>query len=1018
MDVAGFSIKKSAIIWLMIVFFMGGGIFAYDHLSRYEDPEFTIKDAKVVTFYPGATPREVEQEVTDRIEKAIQRLDQIKRTTSISEGGKSEITVTIKDKYSKHSLPQVWDELRRKVGDAQSLLPPGAGPSMVNDDFGDVYGMLFAILGEGFSYKELKTYADIIKRDLELVPGVAKVQLSGVRDQAIFVEISRSKLSQLGISLEEIYATLASQNMVVDAGDVRVGDEYIVIRPSGTVDSVAAISNLLIKSTRSGNLIYLNDIATVFRGYVEVPDHLVFFNGERGLSLGISVISGGNVVKIGEAVDQQLQALESIVSAGIVAVPIYQQPKIVRESIKGFLINLLEALAIVMVVLLLFMGLRSGLIIAAILLLTVLGTLFFMYLFNISLERISLGALVIALGMLVDNAIVVTEGVLVKVQKGFDAIRAGCDVVEQTLWPLLAATIIGILAFAAIGLSPDATGEYTRSLFYVILISLMLSWLLAITVAPLFCHLFLKQVTPVDDGDKPLYQGIVYRSYKGLLLFCLRRRQLTIAVMLALLALAVYGFGMIKDGFFPDSTTPMFYVDYWRAQGTDIRATQADMQEIEQYFLGIDGVVEVTTLVGQGAQRFMLVYTPESPNSSYGQFLVRVQDYRQIDAISEQINQYMNEQFPDSEPKIRKIRLGPGKTSRIEARFSGPDETELRRLANQAEAIMRANPNATAIRNDWRQQVKVIRPQYSEMRGRLTGGTRADLSDTLLTAFAGKEVGLYRERDELIPIISRSPENERLNVDSIEDVQIWSPLLEATVPIMQLVSSITTDWEDARIHRRNRKRTITASADPILGAEASVLLDAIMPAIEAIPLPPAYQMEWGGEYEDAINAQTALAKQLPFSFIAMFAILVILFNSIRQPLVIWFCVPLSIIGITAGLLLMDKPFDFMALLGFLSLTGMLIKNAIVLVDQIGIELRAGKAPIDAIVDSAISRARPVFLAAVTTVLGMLPLLTDAFFVSMAVVIMFGLSFATLLTLLIVPVLYAVFFRYSYTARTS
>ncbi len=796
MDIAKFSIEKKAIIWLMITFFIAGGWFAYENLARYEDPEFTIKDAKVITFYPGATPEEVEQEVTDRIEKAVQQLGQIKRTTSISELGKSEVTVTIKDKYTKRDLPQVWDELRRKISDMQSQLPPGAGPTIVYDDYGDVYGMLFALTGDGFSYKELKEYSDIIKRELELISGVAKVQVSGIQEQAIFVDISRSKLSQLGISLEDIYATLESQNLVTEAGEVQVGEEYIVVRATGSVDSVEDIKSLMIKSEKSDSLIFLDDIAIVSRGYIEVPNHLIYFNGQPALSIGISILSGGNVVKIGEIVDQKLDELSQLIPIGVEIYPIYQQSTIVEQSIQGFLINLLEALGIVVVVLLLFMGLRSGLIISSILLLTVMGTLFMMFIFNISLQRISLGALVIALGMLVDNAIVVTEGILVKVQQGVDTIKASRDVLKQTMWPLFGATVIGILAFAAIGLSQDATGEYTVSLFYVILISLLLSWILAITAAPLFCYLFLK--APKTPQKEASYDNAVYQSYKGMLLCCLRFRWLTVALMSGLLILAIYGFGFIKEGFFPNSTTQMFYVDYWRAQGTDIRATRDDMLRIEEYINSLDGVVEVTTLVGEGAQRFMLVYTPESPNSSYGQFLVRVEDYRKIDSLAEKITTYMANEFPDSEPKIRKIRLGPGKDSKIEIRFSGPDPVVLRELANQAEAILRTDPLAINIRNDWRQQVKVIQPHYSEQRGRLTGITRAALSDSLLMAFTGERVGIYRERDELIPIISRSPDHERLNVASLPDLQIWSPLYQQTVPLQQIVSKITTEWEDPR----------------------------------------------------------------------------------------------------------------------------------------------------------------------------------------------------------------------------
>lgn len=1009
MNIAEFSIKKKAIIWLMLILFLAGGIFAYEHLARYEDPEFTIKDAKIITFYPGATPKEVELEVTDRIEKAVQQLSQVKEIKSISELGRSEVTVTIQDKYNKRHLPQIWDELRRKVNDIQMQLPPAAGPSIVNDDFGDVFGMLFALIGDGFSYREIKEYSDIIKRELEFIPGVAKVQVTGIQEQAIFVDISRAKLSQLGISLEEIYATLESQNLVTEAGEVRVGDEYIVVRTSGEVDSVESISSLLISSEATDSLIYLDDVARVSRGYVEVPEHLIFFNGQPALNIGVSIVSGGNVVKVGMAVDKKLASLAATIPVGIDIMPIYQQASIVQASIQGFLINLGEAVGIVIIVLFIFMGVRCGIIISSILLLTVMGTLLFMYIFGISLQRISLGALVIALGMLVDNAIVVTEGILVKVQQGINVIKASAETVAQTLWPLFGATVIGILAFAAIGLSQDSTGEYTVSLFYVILISLLLSWLLAITVAPLFCHLFLQEVSR-NSAQEQAYEGTIYRSYKTLLEFCLHRCWLTIAVMLTLLMSAVYGFGFIKESFFPNSTTPMFYVDYWRSQGTDIRATQDDMQEIEQYILSLDEVTDVTTLVGQGAQRFMLVYTPESANSSYGQFLVRVQDYRKIDDIARQIINYMYIEFPDSEPKIRKIRLGPGGGAKIEVRFSGPNPAILRQLSAQAQAIMRSDPNAIDVRDDWRHQIKVIKPHYSEMRGRLTGITRANLSDALLMAFTGEQVGIYRERDELIPIISRAPESERLNVASLADLQIWSPMYQKTVPLLQVVSSITTEWEDPLIRRRNRKRTITPSAEPVLGEESSVVVNNIYNQIEAMPLPVNYNLEWGGEYEDAKDAQAALAKQLPLSFLSMFAILVIMFNSIRQPLVIFLCVPLSIIGVSSGLLLTHNPFDFMALLGFLSLTGMLIKNAIVLVDQIDLEIASGKAEKQAILDSALGRARPVLLAAVTTVLGMIPLLTDAFFVSMAVVIMFGLSFATVLTLVVVPVLYALIKR--------
>jgi multidrug efflux pump subunit AcrB len=1011
MDIAQFSIEKRVIIWTMIILFITGGIFAYNHLGRYEDPEFTIKDAKVITLYPGATPTEVEEEVTDRIEKSIHELSQIKRTTSISQTGYSEITATIKDKYDKNDLPQIWDELRRKVVDVQQQLPPGAGPSIVYDDFGDVYGLLFALTGQGFSYRELKRYSDILKRELELVPGVAKVQVAGVWQEAIFVDVARSKLAQLGISLDEIYALLESQNVVADSGHVRVGDEYVVIQPSGAIDSVEAIGNLLLPSTIATRQVYLKDIAKISRSYVEVPDQLIYHDGQAALTIGISIVSGGNVVQIGKSVEQKIDDISQLIPVGLQLLPIYEQPEVVAKSIKDFMTSLYQALAIVVGVLLFAMGLRSGLIIAAILLLTVLGTLFFMLIFSIDLQRVSLGALIIALGMLVDNAIVVTEGILVKVQQGMQRLRASQEVLRQTMWPLLGATVIGIIAFAPIGLSQDATGEYTQSLFYVIGISLLLSWLLAITVGPLFCHDYLKTEEKPPPAKAEPYRHPLYTAYSGLLQKCLRHSWLTVGVMIILLGAGVFGFGKIKEGFFPDSSTPIFLVDYWRAEGTDIRALRDDMLVIEQDILQIPDVTHVTSQIGQGAQRFMLVYDPESPNSSYGQFIVRVDDYHAIDQIAPQVKQLIADNFPDSETKIRRIRLGPGKGSKIEARFSGPDPEVLRDLSRQAQAIMRDHPGAIDVRDDWRQPVKVAHPVYAEQAARAAGITRNDLSDALLSAFSGKQVGIYRERDELIPIISRPPDEERLNIGSLVDLQIWSPTLRRTVPIMQVTSHIETKWQDNTIHRRNRKRTITVSSEPDFDVMTSTVFNDIKPQIEAIPLPPGYELEWGGEYESASDAQTALYQQMPLGFIAMFLIVVALFNAVRQALIIWLCVPLAIVGVTMGLLITGKPFDFMGLLGFLSLIGMLIKNAIVLVDQIDLERTQAKPLLPAIIDSSLSRARPVVLAALTTILGMVPLLSDAFFVSMAIVIMFGLTFATLLTLIVVPVLYKLFFGY-------
>lgn len=1008
MDIAKYSITHKITTWLIVLFCLVGGLSAYQHISRFEDPEFTIKDALIITSYPGATPQEVEEEVTDKITTAIQQLSQVKETESISKPGYSKITVTIKDKYDKSTLPQVWDELRRKVNDVQNELPPNAAKSRVIDDFGDVYGILYALTGDGFSYQEMKKASDYVKKQLLLVKGVAKVNVTGIQQEAIYVEISRQVIGQLGISLDEIYQLLKSQNNVVSAGSIRVDDEYIEIRPTGSISSVQDIGNLVIRSHKSNSLMHLSDIATIKRSYLDVPNEIIYHNGKPALVIGISAVSGSNVVKVGNDVNKRLKQLEETLPAGINFDKIYNQPQVVDESVKGFIVNLTEAIIIVLVVLILFMGLQSAIIISATLFLIVFGTLYIMSIFGISLERISLGALVIALGMLVDNAIVVTEGILIKSQQGISKIKAASQIVKQTQWPLLGATIVGILAFAPIGLSQDSTGEYCRSLFYVIFISLILSWILAITVAPLFCDLLFKVKKIDNKADEK--QGKLIQNYQSFLILCLNHRLLTLGIAVILLVIAIFGFSFVRSGFFPNSTTPMFYVDYWRAEGSDIRALKKDMLAISQFLKKEPSVKNVSTFIGNGAQRFMLTYTPESENSSYGQILISVDDYTKIPKLANDLKIAIAKNYPSSETQVRFIRLGPSGGAKIEARFSGANPSVLRNLAEKAKDIMHQTPGAIDIRDDWRQPVKIITPEFSESLARRTGISREDVAKAMQTAFTGTPIGYYREADELIPIISRAPDKERLDINNLASLYLWSDLLKQSIALNQLVTQFDTTWQDNIIARKDRIRTITVFADPAANLEASVVFNKMRKQIEAIPLPAGFKLEWGGEYESSKDAQASLKKNIPMGVIAMIVIVILLFNALKQPLIIWLCVPLSIIGVTLGLLVTNQPFDFMAILGFLSLTGMLIKNAIVLITQIDLEIKEGKAGYDAIIDSCLSRLRPVILAALTTVLGMIPLLTDAFFKAMAVVIMFGLSFATLLTLIIVPVLYALLFN--------
>lgn len=1011
--VAAYFIRNKVISWMLSLIFLIGGVSAFFGLGRLEDPAFTIKDAMVVTSYPGATPQQVEEEVTYPLEKAIQQLTYVDEVNSISSRGLSQVTVTMKNNYGPDDLPQIWDELRRKVNDLKVSLPPGVNDPQVIDDFGDVYGILLAVTGDGYSYKELLDYIDYLRRELELVDGVSKVSVSGQQQEQVFIEISMKRISSLGISPNTVFNLLSTQNIVSSAGAVRIGDEYIRIHPTGEFQNVEQLGDLILTEGGAQGLIYLKDVAEVTRGYVEVPTNIIGYNGKLALNLGVSFAQGVNVVAVGEAFDRRLAELKYQQPVGIDISEVYNQPKEVDKSVSGFVVSLGQAVAIVIVVLLFFMGLRSGLLIGLILLLTVFGTFIFMQYFKIDLQRISLGALVIALGMLVDNAIVVVEGILIGTQKGRTRMQAATDIVTQTKWPLLGATVIAVTAFAPIGLSEDSTGEYCGTLFTVLLISLMLSWFTAISITPFFADIFFKgQKVDADNEGKDPYNGMVFVVYKNFLEFCMKRAWLTMIVLVIGLGASVYGFGFVKQAFFPSSTTPMFQVDVWMPEGTDIRATNTKLKVLESWLAEQDEVEHITTTAGKGLQRFMLTYAPEKSYSAYGEITVRVKSYEVLEGLMKRFRNHVNGQFPEIDYKLKQIELGPGGGAKIEARIVGSDPTVLRSIAAQVMDIMRADSGAFNVRHDWRERTKVLEPQFNESQARRYGITKSDVDDFLAMSFSGKSIGVYRDGTTLMPIVARLPEDERVDIRNIEGMKIWSPALSEYIPLQQVTLGYELEWEDPLIIRKNRKRMLTVMADPdLLGEEtASTLQKRLQPQIEAIEMPPGYSLEWGGEYESSADAQASLFTTMPLGYLFMFLITVFLFNSVKEPLIVWLTVPLALIGVTTGLLALNTPFGFMALLGFLSLSGMLLKNGIVLLDQIEIEMKSGKDPYVAVVDAALSRVRPVCMAAITTILGMIPLLPDIFFKPMAVTIMFGLGFATVLTLIVVPVLYRLFHK--------
>ncbi|EJG0919610.1 multidrug efflux RND transporter permease subunit VmeV [Vibrio parahaemolyticus] len=1013
MNIAEYSIKNKVISWLFIVILAIGGVTSFLELGRLEDPAFTIKDALIVATYPGATSKEVEEELTYPLEKEIRKLPYIDRITSTSSNGMSQIMVSMKMDYGPDELPQIWDEMRRKINDLQPTLPQGVQSLQIIDDFGDVYGVMLMLTGDDYDYVELKRYADHLRREIELVDGVGKVDIAGDQQEMLFVEISLDRLASLNLDMNVVSGLLNQQNNVVSAGEVMVNGESLVIRPSGTLNTVQALENLIIHGRDTGNLIRLKDVATITRSIQEKPGNMILFNGKKAINIGISFASGVNVVEVGERLNAELSSLESIKPAGLDMSYFYNQAQEVDDSVKAFVISLAEAVAIVIIVLLFTMGLRSGVIIGVVLLLTVFGTFILMNYNNIELHRISLGALIIALGMLVDNAIVVVEGILVGLKKGRTKVQAAVDIVKQTQWPLLGATVIAITAFAPIGLSQDATGEFMGSLFWVLCFSLFLSWVTAITLTPFLADLLLKEEEKDTNGeDEDPYKGWLFVVFGALLKFSLRFRWMTVAAMVALLVAAVIAFGNVKQQFFPPSNTPMFYVDMWMPEGTDIRQTIKQAEKVESYIRQQDDIDFVSVSIGQGLQRFALTYQPEKSYEAYAQFQVRTTDRDNMFKLLHKLDDNLAKTFDEPTFQFKLMEFGPSPASKIEARITGPDPKVLRELAVQVEDILHTDPGARNIRHDWRERTKELVPVFNESKARRLGISKEDLSSTLQMAFGGSTFGVLRDGTHTLPIMMRLPEAERVDFESLQNVKIWSPSLQTYIPVDQIIDGVELDWSEPLIQRRDRKRTLTVLADhDVLSDDTAASLFArVQPKVMALHIPEGYEITWGGEYESSKDAQEGLFGSLPMGYLLMFISTILLFNSIKKPLVIWFTVPLSIIGVAFGLLTTNMPFSFTAFLGLLSLSGMILKNGIVLLDQINLELESGKDPYLAIVDSAISRVRPVSMAALTTILGMIPLVFDAFFGSMAITIMAGLGFATVLTLIVVPVMFAILFR--------
>jgi multidrug efflux pump subunit AcrB len=1018
------AIDNATVTWFTAFLILVGGIAAFFSLGQLEDPEFSIKTAIVSTTYPGATPEEVELEVTDALELELQTIEEVDSLESFSRVGHSRIKVNIKASYPSDALPQIWDKVRARVERARSSLPTGAGEPVVIDDFGDVFGLLLALTGDGYSPSEMESFADDVKREISLVDGVARVDLWGVQARRIYLDVKQSRLEELGISDATIAATLENQNAVVDGGRMFVGTRTMRVRPTGEFRRAEDIGNLVLRPSltdavqssgdtpqgRTDEILRLRDVGDVREGYEDPPSQLMRFNGQPAIGLAIAPRSGENVVEVGKRIDRRLAELSADLPVGIGLQKVHWQSDVIDQSVQSFMISLLQAVAIVLVVLTLPMGWRMGFVIGTALILTVVATFMLMAIVGVDLQRMSLGALVIALGMMVDNAIVVADGYAVRVGQGMKPRDAAMEASTKPAMPLLGATVIAVLAFYPIFSSEESAGEYCATLFSVVAISLMVSWVISVTVTPLQC---MGMIKPSKNAGGDQYGGALYQSFRKILGAAIRVRFLTLAGAVALLVAALGTSGGVTKLFFPDSAMTKFMVDYWMPEGTRIERVAADMAEIEARLMQDERVSEVAAFIGAGPPRFYLPVEPESSNPAYGQLIVNVRDQREINALLADLRPWVDEHFPDALVPLRKYTVGPGDTWKLELRVSGPgnaDPATLREIGDEVLAIVAKSPYAGLMQTDWRQQMLEVSPDFNHSRASWAGITREDVARTTRRTYDGLPVGVFRDDDDLVPIVMRNVEAERGRPGNIDVLGVRAAIGTASVPIAQVVDGVALRPRNAVIARYDRRRTLTVQATPAFGTTFPTLYADVIDEIEALELPPGYTFEWGGEQENSTKNQASLLPGMVPAGVIMLFVMVALFNAIRPPLVILLTIPFALIGVIFGLYWTGVPLGFVALLAAMSLAGMMIKNALVLLDEINAGLERGLDHYDATIEAAVSRLRPVFFAAATTVLGVIPLLQDVFWVGLAVTIMAGLSFGTFLTMILVPTLYAMLYR--------
>ena len=1000
MKLVKYFLSKKPVTILLLVLVLAGGLLAYVKMGKLEDAPFTIKQALVLTPYPGASPSEVQSQVTDVLEESIQALGELYYLKTENRAGLSKITVYVKKETRADEMQQLWDKLRRKVSDVQSKLPEGAGPSVVNDDFGDVLGVFYGLTGSGHSYRELEDEAKLIKNEILKVKDVAKVEIYGTQTPTIDISVSPSVMARSGITMADIARAFEAQNKVVDAGGIDVGSNRLRIESTGNFYSLDDIRNLTIVS-RTGEHFRLADITRIEESYQTPASNLMRINGQPAVGIAISTVPTGNVVDMAAAVKESLQQMSGSMPEGFELVTLYDQGYESAVANQGFILNLIISVLTVVAILLFFIGFKNGLLIGSGLVFSIFATLIVMLCTDIALQRMSLAAIIIAMGMLVDNAIVVSDSALVNMQRGMRKRVAIMRACSSTALPLLAATVIAILTFLPIYFSPHITGELLSSLVIVIGVSLMFSWVFALTQTPFFIQEFVRRPRP-EELKSTLFDGKYYNMFRRSLRWVIKHRYATIACMVLLLVLSAWSFKFIPKVFVPALDKQYFTVDVWLPEGSNIDETGKLAEEMAEYIRTHGEAEMVSTFIGRTPPRYYLSNVAFGPQSNYTQLLVKCHTSEESRRLNAALQDSIRLKFPGPLIKVNKFELSPLTEAVIEARFLGPDPAVLDSLVGQAIEIMRRNPKVADARNEWGNMALMLRPVYDPVKAGELGITKAQMMQSVKSISDGVPVGIYRDNEKKVPVLLKSEGYDITDAASLGNFSVWNG--ERSAPLSQVTERIETTWEFPQMRTYNRQLSMAAMCGVKPGHTMAEVHGEIRSEIEAMLLPPGYTFFWDSQYKDQGEAMEAIAKYFPLAFLMLIVILVALFGNFRQPIIILCILPLSLIGVAIGMLLTGFDFGFFPIAGWLGLLGMIIKNVIVLIDEINIQRREGVPAYTAVIESTVSRTRPVLMAATTTILGMVPLLFDIAFGGMAATIIFGLTFATLLTLFVTPCL--------------